>query len=117
LNQVFMNLIANAIDALGEANQGKSYVELEANPNQITLETCLEDNCAIVRIKDNGPGMPPEIQHRVFDTFFTTKPEGQGTGLGLSICSQIVRDTHGGQLSLSSTVGQGTEFIIQIPLT
>jgi predicted ATPase/signal transduction histidine kinase len=117
LNQVFMNLIANAIDALGEANQGKSYAELEANPNQITLETCLGDNCAIVRIKDNGPGMPPEIQHRVFDTFFTTKPEGQGTGLGLSICSQIVRNTHGGQLSLSSTVGQGTEFIIQIPLT
>lgn len=116
LNQVFMNLIANAIDALEEANQGKSYAALEAAPNCITIRTSIENNSAIVRIKDNGPGMPLEIQQRIFETFFTTKPEGKGTGLGLSICYQII-EKHKGQLSLKSAIGEGTEFTIQIPMS
>ncbi|MBW4527937.1 MAG: AAA family ATPase [Phormidium tanganyikae FI6-MK23] len=116
LNQVFMNLIANAIDALEETNRGKSYAALEAKPNCITIRTSVENNDAVVRIKDNGTGMPPEVQQRIFEAFFTTKPEGKGTGLGLPICYQIVREKHGGQLSLLSVVGEGTEFIIQIPM-
>ncbi|MGG6263691.1 trifunctional serine/threonine-protein kinase/ATP-binding protein/sensor histidine kinase [Leptolyngbya sp. AN03gr2] len=114
LNQVFMNLIANAIDALEEANRGKSYAALEAKPNCITIRTSVENNSAVVRIKDNGAGMPPEVQQRIFEAFFTTKPEGKGTGLGLPICYQIV-EKHGGQLSLISAIGEGTEFIIKIP--
>lgn len=116
LNQVFMNLIANAIDALEETNQGKSYSELETKPNCITIRTSLENNEAVIRIKDNGAGMPPEVQQQIFEAFFTTKPEGKGTGLGLPICCQIVREKHGGQLSLVSAIGGGTEFMIQIPI-
>ncbi|BAU12302.1 serine/threonine kinase with two-component sensor domain protein [Leptolyngbya sp. NIES-3755] len=116
LNQVFMNLIANAIDALEEANQGKSYSELEAKPNCIMIRTSIENNDAMIRIKDNGSGMPPEVQQRIFEAFFTTKPEGKGTGLGLPICYQIVCEKHGGQLSLVSAIGEGTEFMIQIPI-
>ncbi|BAY59668.1 serine/threonine protein kinase with two-component sensor domain (plasmid) [Leptolyngbya boryana NIES-2135] len=116
LNQVFMNLIANAIDALEEANRGKSYSELEVNPNCITIQTSIENNDAVIRIKDNGAGMPYEVQQRIFEAFFTTKPEGKGTGLGLPICYQIVREKHGGQLSAVSAIGEGTEFVIQIPI-
>jgi predicted ATPase/signal transduction histidine kinase len=116
LNQVFMNLVANAIDALEETNRGKSYSELETKPNCITIRTSIENNDAVIRIKDNGVGMPPEVQQRIFEAFFTTKPEGKGTGLGLPICYQIVREKHGGQLSLLSAIGEGTEFIIQIPI-
>ena len=116
LNQVFMNLIANAIDALEESNQGKSYSELESAPNRITIRTSIENDSVIVGIKDNGKGMPPEVQQRVFEAFFTTKPEGQGTGLGLPICYQIITEKHQGQLYLASKLGQGTEFVIQIPI-
>lgn len=116
LNQVFMNLIANAIDALEEQNRGKSYAALEATPNCITIRTSIENDHAIIRIKDNGSGMPLDVQQRIFEAFFTTKPEGKGTGLGLPICYQIVYEKHGGQLSLLSAVGEGTEFIIQIPM-
>lgn len=116
LNQVFMNLIANAIDALEESSRNKKYLKLEAAPHCIIIGTSIENDQAIVRIKDNGTGMSPEVQQRVFDAFFTTKPEGKGTGLGLSICYQIIHKQHGGQLSLSSIPGQGTEFVIRIPL-
>jgi signal transduction histidine kinase len=117
LNQVLMNLIANAIDTLDEASQGKNYKEVESTPNQITIRTSIENSHAVVRIQDNGMGMSSEVQQRVFEAFFTTKPEGKGTGLGLPICYQIIHEKHGGQLSLSSTIGQGTEFVIQLPIT
>ena len=70
-----------------------------------------------IRIIDNGPGITPEAQRRIFDPFFTTKPPGKGTGLGLSISYRIVVDRHGGKLWCHSTVGQGTEFVIELPIT
>ena len=70
-----------------------------------------------IRIIDNGPGITPEDQQRIFDPFFTTKPPGKGTGLGLSISYRIVVDRHGGKLWCHSSVGQGTEFVIELPIT
>lgn len=116
LNQVFMNLLANAIDALESSNQGRRYTEIEQAPNMITIATHLEADNAIIRIADNGAGMSPEVQQRLFEAFFTTKPDGKGTGLGLSICHQIVVDKHGGSLTFTSHPGQGTEFTISIPV-
>ncbi|WP_414567414.1 response regulator [Nostoc sp. CCY 9925] len=118
LNQVFMNILANAIDALEESNLGRTYVEIEANPNQIWIETSLteDNNYALIQIKDNGVGMSAEVQHKIFDHLFTTKPVGQGTGLGLSIARQIVVDKHGGTLEVNSAPGQGSEFIIKLPI-
>lgn len=117
LNQVFMNLMVNAIDALEESNQGLTYAEIAKRPNQISLATSLLDASAVViSIRDNGPGIPEEVQQRLFDYMFTTKPVGYGTGLGLSISRQIVEEKHGGKLSFLSAVGKGTEFIIQLPL-
>jgi predicted ATPase/signal transduction histidine kinase/tRNA A-37 threonylcarbamoyl transferase component Bud32 len=116
INQVFMNLLANAIDALEESNNGKTFAELEKHPNMITIVTEVVDNQAVIRISDNGTGMPEQVRQKLFDAFFTTKPEGKGTGLGLSISYQIVTDKHGGILKCISAPGQGAEFIIQIPL-
>ncbi|MDZ8078161.1 MAG: response regulator [Nostoc sp. DcaGUA01] len=118
LNQVFMNILANAIDALEESNLDRTYVEIEANPNQIWIETRLteDNNYALIQIKDNGVGMSAEVQHKIFDHLFTTKPVGQGTGLGLSIARQIVVDKHGGTLEVNSAPGQGSEFIIKLPI-
>ncbi|MFN6471615.1 MAG: response regulator [Nostoc sp. SerVER01] len=118
LNQVFMNILANAIDALEESNLGRTYVEIEANPNQIWIETSLteDNNYALIQIKDNGVGMSAEVQQKIFDHLFTTKPVGQGTGLGLSIARQIVVDKHGGTLEVNSAPGQGSEFIIKLPI-
>ncbi|QSJ17387.1 hypothetical protein JYQ62_00395 [Nostoc sp. UHCC 0702] len=116
LNQVFMNLLANAIDALEESNNGKTFAEIETNPNRITITTSADDNYATVKIADNGPGIPEEVRARLFDAFFTTKAEGKGTGLGLAICHQIITDIHSGSLQCFSTLGQGTEFVIQIPI-
>jgi predicted ATPase/signal transduction histidine kinase/tRNA A-37 threonylcarbamoyl transferase component Bud32 len=116
MNQVFMNLLANAIDALEESNQGKTFAEIEKNPNVITIRTQVADNQLMIHITDNGPGMSEETRQKLFDAFFTTKPEGQGTGLGLSISYQIVTEKHGGTLECISSPGQGAEFVIQIPL-
>jgi predicted ATPase/signal transduction histidine kinase len=119
LNQVFMNLLSNAIDALEESNQGCSFSDIQANPNQITIQTTLstEDNSAVlIRIKDNGAGMSDEVQQKIFDHLFTTKPVGKGTGLGLSIARQIVVEKHGGTLACKSEPGKGTEFAIAIPM-
>ncbi len=117
LNQVFMNLLANAIDAMDESNHGKSYVEIERNPNVITIRTSKDDGCVTIRIADNGSGMSDEVRQRLFDPFFTTKQEGKGTGLGLSISHQIVTEAHGGTLQCISCLGKGTQFVIQIPLS
>lgn len=116
MNQVFMNLLANAIDALEESNNGKAFADIEKNPNMITIRTEIVDNQVMIHIADNGLGMSEEVRKRLFDAFFTTKPEGKGTGLGLSISYQIVTEKHGGKLQCISSPGQGAEFVIQIPV-
>ncbi len=115
MNQVFMNLLANAIDALEESTYGKSFVENSQHPNTITIRTKLVDDQVIIRIADNGQGMSEAVRQKLFNAFFTTKPEGKGTGLGLSISYQIITEKHGGILECISSPGQGAEFIIQIP--
>ncbi|MEH2193936.1 MAG: AAA family ATPase [Nostoc sp.] len=116
LNQVFMNLLANAIDALEESNQGRSYQEIEANLNRITIRTFLQDNYVNILISDNGNGMIAEVKERIFEHLFTTKGVGQGTGLGLAIARQIVVEKHGGKIIVESEVGTGTQFAIAIPI-
>jgi signal transduction histidine kinase len=108
LNQVFMNILGNAIDAL---------LERPEQPNkQIVIRTeKVENHEILVTICDNGSGITPEIKDKIFDPFFTTKEVGKGTGLGLSICYQIVKKHHG-QISLISQPGQGTEFAIALPI-
>ncbi|MEH2365585.1 trifunctional serine/threonine-protein kinase/ATP-binding protein/sensor histidine kinase [Nostoc sp.] len=114
LNQVFMNLLANAIDALEESNYGRSFEEVKANPNRINITTSVETNLVKIAIMDNGKGMSEQVKSKIFDHLFTTKGVGKGTGLGLAIARQIVEETHGGKLSFNSVLGEGTEFIIEI---
>ncbi|MHC5861007.1 sensor histidine kinase [Nostoc sp.] len=117
LNQVFMNVINNAIDALDMCNLQRSLQEIDSNPSKIIISTKLiSDNRVVVKIADNGPGMTQEVKKKLFDPFFTTKPVGQGTGLGLSISYQIVVQKHSGVLRCESELGKGTEFWIEIPL-
>lgn len=116
LNQVFMNLIANAIDALEERDRQRSMEQMQARPSRITITTERSDNWAIVCITDNGPGIPQEVQQRLFDPFYTTKPVGKGTGLGLSISYQIVTEKHGGTITCTSSPGHGSTFMVSIPL-
>ncbi|MHC5740787.1 MAG: sensor histidine kinase [Nostoc sp.] len=117
LNQVFMNIISNAIDALDNYDSRGAIAEIHANPNIITITTeIIETNC-VIRIADNGSGITEAVKERLFDPFFTTKPVGKGTGLGLSISYQIVVEKHGGTLRCVSEPGQGTEFWIEIPLS
>ncbi|RUR77858.1 serine/threonine protein kinase [Chlorogloeopsis fritschii PCC 6912] len=120
LNQVFMNILANAIDALEQANSGRSFAEIKAgNPNTITVNTKLTANnqSVVIEIKDNGTGMTEDVKYRIFDHLFTTKGVGKGTGLGLSISRQIIVENHGGSLTCNSVLGQGTEFLISIPIS
>lgn len=117
LNQVFMNILANAIDALEESNRGRSYAEIKANPNQITIKTEMKDeNQILIRISDNGAGMEKDIKQRIFDHLFTTKPVGKGTGLGLTISHQIIVEKHAGTIEVNSQLGKGTEFAIALPI-
>ncbi|MEG4346966.1 AAA family ATPase [Microcoleus sp. A003_D6] len=116
LNQVFMNILANAIDALEESNIGLSFAEVKANPNCITIQTSLENEQVKIAITDNGKGMSEEVKTKIFDHLFTTKAVGKGTGLGLAIARQIVVEKHGGSLNVNSILGAGTEFIITLPL-
>jgi signal transduction histidine kinase len=116
LNQVFMNLLANAIDALEESNTGRSFAQIKAKPNQITVKTQLSQSQAVIRIHDNGVGMTDAVKQKIFEHLFTTKGVGQGTGLGLAIARQIVVEKHSGTLEVNSTLGEGTEFVISIPL-
>jgi signal transduction histidine kinase len=115
INQAFMNILANAIDALEEANVKRTYQELKENPNLITIRTAMIDSKWVkIAISDNGTGMSESVQKRLFDPFFTTKSVGKGTGLGLAISYQIVTEKHGGKLDCFSIPGKGTEFVIQI---
>ena len=116
INQVFMNLLSNAIDSLEEFSKGKSYEEITQNPNTITITTAADNEWATIIITDNGTGMPTQIKEKLFDAFFTTKVEGKGTGLGLSISEQIVTEKHGGTLECISSPGNGAKFIIRIPV-
>ncbi|MDJ1182466.1 trifunctional serine/threonine-protein kinase/ATP-binding protein/sensor histidine kinase [Roseofilum casamattae] len=116
LNQVFMNLIANAIDALDEGNNGRSFDEIAARPNQIEIRTFIEHQQVKICIRDNGTGMPEEVQERIFEQGFTTKGVGKGTGLGMAIALSIIEEKHGGRISCHSELGKGTEFAIAIPL-
>jgi signal transduction histidine kinase len=113
LNQVFMNILVNGIDALEEREKQSP----QENPSQITLRTSLvNQQWAQIEISDNGCGIPPEIQPKIFNPFFTTKPIGKGTGMGMSISYKIITEKHHGKLDCRSTPGQGTDFVIQIPI-
>lgn len=117
LNQVFMNILVNAIDALEESNAKRTYQEMEDNPSRIKIRTSVVNSTWVeVAIADNGVGISKEFQQRIFDPFFTTKPIGKGTGMGMSISYQIITEKHGGKLECFSNPGEGTEFIIQVPL-
>ncbi|MEG4939573.1 ATP-binding protein [Microcoleus sp. F4-D5] len=117
LNQVFMNLLANAIDALEESNLGRSFSEISANPNRITICTeVMGEGYIKIKIADNGIGMKHEVKEQIFDHLFTTKGVGKGTGLGLAIVHQIVVEKHGGSIEVYAEPGIGTEFAIVLPV-
>ena len=117
LNQVFMNLIANAIDALEESAQNRTEDEQSAKPGMIWISTQIKDEGRVkFVVTDNGLGMPETVRSHVFTPFFTTKPVGKGTGLGLSISYQIVTEKHKGRIWCDSTPGEGTKFVIEIPI-
>jgi adenylate cyclase len=117
LNQVFMNILANAIDAMDESNQDLSFHEIAKNPNRIMIRiTAIANEQVLVTIKDNGPGMPESVKEKIFENLFTTKGVGKGTGLGLAIARQIVEERHGGKLEVNSAPGEGAEFAITLPI-
>ncbi|CAD5966222.1 Nodulation protein V [Planktothrix tepida] len=116
LNQVLMNLLTNAIDAIEQRNKKHSFEDIIADPGIIWITTLLTDSHQVqIRIADNGIGMTTDILAKIFDPFFTTKDVGLGTGLGLSTSYKIIVEKHGGHLSCISEVGLGTEIIIEIP--
>jgi len=117
INQAFMNILINAIDALHEHNEQRTIEEIKLNPNYIHIVTeVIDEHWIKIQIADNATGIPEDILPKLFDPFFTTKEIGKGTGLGLSISYQIVVENHGGKLSCQSIYGQGTEFIMEIPI-
>ncbi|MBW4492974.1 MAG: GAF domain-containing protein [Oscillatoria princeps RMCB-10] len=124
LNQVFMNLLTNAIDALeeGKTASGEGGGEEKQSPVRdapyptIRIRTWADSDRVAVAIADNGPGIPAEIKDKIFDPFFTTKPVGKGTGLGLAICYQIVVQVHAGKIRVETPPLGGTEFVLEIPI-
>ncbi|NEO87493.1 MAG: histidine kinase [Spirulina sp. SIO3F2] len=118
LNQVFMNLLVNAIDAIEDWRQKRNAKKVEKSQDYIKISTeTLNKKQILIRIYDTGGGIDETTQRRLFEPFFTTKPVGRGTGLGLPISHQIIVEKHCGQLTCNSQLGQGTEFMIQIPLS
>ncbi|BAZ15964.1 GAF sensor signal transduction histidine kinase [Calothrix sp. NIES-4071] len=118
LNQVFMNILVNAIDALEEHKQKLTPEEIKAKPSTIRISTTvIDNNWVAISIADNGAGITEEVILQLFNPFFTTKPVGKGTGLGLSISYQIVTDTHNGKIYCQSAPGQGAEFVVEIPVS
>lgn len=111
LNQVFMNILSNAIDALEDV----SLVNRKREIHIITEKS--NNDRLVICIRDNGSGISPEIMPKLFEPFFTTKDVGKGTGLGLSISYQIIGEKHHGNLCCHSTLGEGTEFVMEIPIT
>lgn len=117
LNQVFMNIIVNAIDAFEESLVESNKAGENQQQPQICIRTeALEHDWVTISIADNGSGIEEKVRSKLFDPFFTTKPVGKGTGLGLSISYQIVVDRHGGKIDCYSELERGTEFVIQIPV-
>jgi len=115
LNQVFMNIFANAIDALEASSQGRSYGEI-SHKIFVKTELSSDQKQVIIRIKDNGIGMSEEVQKKIFEHLFTTKAVGKGTGLGLAIARQIIEEKHNGIISCTSELEKGTEFILCLPI-
>ncbi|MEG4592159.1 PAS domain S-box protein [Microcoleus sp. F6_B6] len=116
INQVFMNILSNAIDALDDANSRRNCQEMTDNSSQIRICTEVVGNFVKIQIADNGPGITEEVKQRIFDAFFTTKPINKGTGMGLSISYQILVERHKGELYCTSELGKGTEFTIKMPI-
>ncbi len=112
LNQVVLNLVVNAAHAIGDVTGGKD----SAHKGLIRVSTCVEDRDVVIRISDNGAGIPEAIRARIFEPFFTTKAVGKGTGQGLAIAHNVVVDKHGGRIELESELGKGTTFILRLPL-
>ncbi len=108
LNQVFLHLVVNAAQAIAAAKR--------TVPGVIRVSTRVQDEAVVVTVADNGCGIPAEIQHRVFDQFFTTKEVGRGTGLGLSVARSVIVEGHGGTITFESEVGVGTVFTIRLPI-
>ncbi len=116
LNQVFMNILANAIDMFDEVAQEKTFEELVTAEQSLTIRTLTVGDHVEIWIEDNGKGMPEAVRTQIFDHLFTTKTVGQGTGLGLAIAHQIVVEKHAGQLTVQSEVDHGTQFSIRLPI-
>ncbi|MGK7919580.1 MAG: sensor histidine kinase [Trichodesmium sp.] len=116
LSQVFMNLISNAIDAIDELSNQTDF-DVKFQP-QILIHTFInqEKTAVVLKIKDNGVGMSEEVKAKLFRDLFTTKAVGKGTGLGLSIAYKIMVKNHGGKLWCESTLGEGSEFIMELPI-
>jgi signal transduction histidine kinase len=112
LNQVILNLIINAAHAVGDV------VKMREGTKGVIKITARDDGGWVeIRVSDTGTGIPEPIRHRVFDPFFTTKEVGKGTGQGLAIAWSTIVDQHGGVIKFESTVGQGTTFIVRLPIT
>jgi two-component system, NtrC family, sensor kinase len=117
MNQVFMNILSNAIDALEVLNKDRNLEDIMSQTSRIWIKTSMVDNKRVqIAIKDNGLGVSEDVQSRLFDPFFTTKPVGKGTGLGLAISYKIVKERHNGALQCNSTFRMGAEFVIEIPI-
>jgi two-component system, NtrC family, sensor kinase len=116
IGRVLLNLINNAFYAVQVKTHGGASLQQTPSPHKPTVTVSTQKNSQGIEItvKDNGPGIPPEIVDKIFQPFFTTKPTGQGTGLGLSLAYDIVK-AHGGEIRLESKENEGTVFIIQIP--
>jgi two-component system NtrC family sensor kinase len=109
LNQVFLNLIVNAAHAIKDSGK-------DPDTGQITIRVAQEGEQAVISVSDNGCGVPAENLSKLYDPFFTTKEVGRGTGQGLAISHSIVVDKHGGEISVASEVGVGTQFTIRLPI-
>jgi len=117
INQVFMNILVNAIDAIDEQSKNQSAEALKPIPKRIEIKTSiLDQNFVVIHFIDNGAGITPATQQKLFNPFFTTKPVGMGTGMGLSISYQIINERHHGTIECISSIGRGAEFIIKIPI-
>ncbi|MBO9999422.1 MAG: histidine kinase [Cyanobacteria bacterium SID2] len=116
LNQVFMNVLTNAIDALEEYDRNRSIEDKRRDPSQLRICTQANATHVTISIEDNGPGIPKSLRSKIFDPFFTTKPMGKGTGLGMSISYQIVTEKHGGSLICCPETDRGAKFVLELPL-